>query len=1083
MTKVPRSDTLAGAARPARRANETGMTVDMANVQRTFDDAVAALNRRNLVEAERLFKDVLRKEKKHVPSLNLLTVVLMNMERFQEAEEFIARAVKLNPNSDVSFYNYGLISKRLKKPQQALEQFDKALRLKKNVPETWNNRGTILNDLKRYQEAIADFDQAIALAPNYAEACANRAKSLFELKRYDEAAAAYDKALTLRPDLAEAWLGRGNIYTERKRYDEAFAAYDKALALKPDLVEAWLGRGKTFADAERYEEAHAAYDKALALSPDSAEAWLGSGNVLAKLERYDAALSAYDRALGLKPDLESAWVGRGGVYTKLKRYDDALAAYDEALVLQPDFELAWLGRGGVLTELKRYDDALADYDEALAHKPESEWAWLGRGHVFCGLKRSDEAFAAYDKALALKPDLAEAWFGRGNVLIGLKRYDEALAAYDQALALKPDLAEALLGRGNAFICLKRYEQALAACDDALLLKPDLAEAWLGRGNVLYGLKRHDEALAAYDKALAIKPDLEGAWFARGNVFNEFKQFEEAFAAYSRALILKPDLAEAWLGRGGVFHALKRNDEALAAYDKALELKPDFEAAWFGRGNILTDFKRYDEAFAAYDKAFVLDPNLTAVEAVRLHSKMHCCAWDDFDKESEHLLASAVSKKESALPWVLLSIDASAQQQLDYARFWAAKNFPAPVSPIWTGEIYNNKRIRIGYISSDFRRHAVPYLMAGIFENHDRQRFETFALSTGDDDKSAMRNRLAQAFDQFVDVGSKSDQDIAEQIRALNVDILVDLTGYTTDSRSAGILARRPAPVQAAYLGYAGTTGAEFVDYLIADRTVIPPSQQMHYAEKIVYLPHCFMPHDAEGRQISDKPVARSDFGLPENGIVFCCFNNAYKLNPHVFRSWMTIMKAVGGSVLWLSELHETAQRNLQSQAQAAGVDASRLVFAKRLNSAAEHLARHQLADLFLDTVPYNAHTTASDALWAGLPVLTVAGETFAARVAASLLNAVGLPELIARSKAEYEKLAIELANNPDRLEKIKQKLKTKRLASPLFDTRLFTRHLEAAYEAMYDRYQAGLAPDHILVAETEGPTAAAAGSLVVSEVA
>ncbi len=265
-------------------------------------------------------------------------------------------------------------------------------------------------------------------------------------------------------------------------------------------------------------------------------------------------------------------------------------------------------------------------------------------------------------------------------------------------------------------------------------------------------------------------------------------------------------------------------------------------------------------------------------------------------------------------------------------------------------------------------------MAGIFESHDRQRFETFAFSTGHDDKSTMRDRLTHAFDEFIDVSDKSDRSIADQIRALNIDILVDLMGYTSDTRTA-ILAERPAPVQVAYLGYAGTTGASFVDYLIADRTVIPPSQQMHYMEKIAYLPHCFLPHDIKGRQISDKPLIRSDFDLPESGFVFCCFNNAYKINPEVFQSWMTIMKAIDGSVLWLSELHETAQSNLKREAQAAGVDPSRLVFAKRLASAAEHLARHQLADLFLDTTPYNAHTTASDALWAGLPVLTEIGET------------------------------------------------------------------------------------------------------------
>jgi predicted O-linked N-acetylglucosamine transferase (SPINDLY family) len=1024
----------------------------MANVQRLFNDAVAALNNRNLLQAERLFREVLKVDKKHVASLNLLTIVLMNLERFREAEEFISRAVKLNQSSDVSFYNYGLISKRLNKPHQALEHFDKALRLKKNIPETWNNRGTILNELKRYQDAIADFEQAIALNPNYWESYVNKAKALFELERYDEAGAAYDKALALKPGLAEAWLGRGNISTERKRYDEALAAYDKALALKPDLIEAWLGRGRAFADAKRYEEALAAYEKALAVKTDLAEAWLGWGTVCAELKRYDEALVAFDKALAFKPDLENAWLGRGSVFHGLKRYDEALAANDRVLTLRQRSEGAWVGRGDALTGAKRYDEALAAYNKASALKPGLESAWLGRGNVFYRLKRYEEALEAYDKALAAAPDLEGAWLGRGNVYTELKRYDEALAAFDAAIALKSDVAEAWLGRANVFIYSKRRDDAFTAIDKALALKPDLAGAWLGRGSLFHGLKRYNEALSAFDRALTLEPDLAGAW----------------------------------VGRGVVLADLKRLDEAFAAYDKAITFEPDLAAAWLSRGNLLNDLKRHDESFAAYKRAFELKPDLPGAEGSRLYAKMLCCDWDGLDADSKHLLAAVTNKKENTSPWVLMSIQAGAREQFEYAKLWVAENCPPLRSPLWSGEIDKNPKIRIGYLSSDFCRHPVAYLIAGIFENHDRGRFEIFAFSTGHDDGSDIRDRLSHAFDEFIDVRSESDQDVADRIRELNIDVLIDLGGHTLNARTA-VLAQRPAPVQVNYLGYAGTMGADFIDYIIADRTLIPPSQQVHYQEKIVYLPHSFMPHDAKGRQISEKPITRSDFNLPEEGAVFCCFNNAYKLNPDVFQSWMTIMKATDGSVLWLSELQEVAQNNLKKEARAAGVDPGRLVFAKRLASPAAHLARHQLADLFLDTTPYNAHTTASDALWAGLPVLTEIGETFAARVGASLLTDVGLTELIARSRAEYEKLAIELANDPARLAKIKDKLRAGRVTSPLFNTRLFTRHLEGAYEAMYRRYQAGLAPDHIGVDDEEESEPAAsdelaAGDLFVNEV-
>ena len=568
----------------------------------------------------------------------------------------------------------------------------------------------------------------------------------------------------------------------------------------------------------------------------------------------------------------------------------------------------------------------------------------------------------------------------------------------------------------------------------------------------------------------------------GTAFKEFKRYNDAFAAFDKAAILDPGLAEPWLGRADLFFELKRQDEALTACDKALALKPDLDCAWACRGNVLTELKRHDEAFAAYDKAVEITPDLPGIAGLRLNAKMLCCNWVDFDKDRESLLAAANNKIDIVAPFQLLNISANAQEQFEYAALWTSHNYPVPPQPIWNGEIYKNKKIRIGYLSSDFRQHVVAYLVAGIFESHDREHFETFALSTGYDDKSAMRDRLTRAFDEFIDLSGQSDRYIANKIRSLNIDIVVDLMGYTSDARGARIFVQRPAPVQAVYLGFAGTMGANFFDYLIADRTVIPPSLQMHYAEKIVYLPDCFMPNDITGRLISDKAFVRSDFGLPETGFVFCCFNNGYKLNPKVFQSWMTIMKATDGSVLWLSELHKSAERNLAKEAEAAGVDPKRLIFAKLLTSSAEHLARQRLADLFLDTTPYNAHTTASDALWGGLPVLTRIGETYAARVAASLVKAVGLSELVTRSPAEYKSLAIELANNPAKLAEIRQKLKINRLAMPLFDTQLFTRHLEDAYRAMYRRYQAGLAPDHIAVAREESSEAATTGELVVSEV-
>jgi tetratricopeptide (TPR) repeat protein len=430
----------------------------MNNVPQIFNDAFAAFNSRDLAKAENLFRQVVETDSCHVPALNLLVVVLMSMERFAEAEPFIIRATALDQNSDVSFYNFGLISKRLNKPQQARENFEKALSLNPSVAETWNNRGTIFNDLKLYELAVADFDEAISLDGLYAEAYANKGKSLTLLKRYDEALTAYNKGLSIKPDLENAWLGLGDVFTDGGRFDEALAAYDKALSIKPDLGLAWVGRGNVLWNMRRYDEAFGAYETALSIKPDLEGAWLGRGNVFWALKRYDEALDTYGKALSIKPDLESAWVGRGNVLWTLTAYAQALAAYDKAVSIKADLESAWLGRGNVLADLKRFDEALAAYDKALSIKPDLESAWIGRGNVFLDLKRYDKAFAAYDKALSIKPDLESAWHGRGTAFFAQNRDAEALKCFDKALDLKQDFVAAQWNKALLKLSLGEYDE-------------------------------------------------------------------------------------------------------------------------------------------------------------------------------------------------------------------------------------------------------------------------------------------------------------------------------------------------------------------------------------------------------------------------------------------------------------------------------------------------------------------------------------------------------------------------------------------------------------------------------------------------
>jgi protein O-GlcNAc transferase len=382
--------------------------------------------------------------------------------------------------------------------------------------------------------------------------------------------------------------------------------------------------------------------------------------------------------------------------------------------------------------------------------------------------------------------------------------------------------------------------------------------------------------------------------------------------------------------------------------------------------------------------------------------------------------------------------------------------------MWHRDSYKHDRIRIAYVSSDFRSHATSYLIAGMIESHSREKFDVTGIALQPEDPSEIGQRMKRAFGQFIDVSGRTDEETARLIRELEIDIAIDLNGHTRNGRAA-IFAHRAAPLQVNYLGFPGTMGADYIDYLIADHTLIPTSSQPYYEEKIIYLPNSYQANDRT-RPISSKVFTRADCKLPEDRFVFCCFNGAFKILPDVFDRWMRILSQVNGSVLWLLDDNETAASNLKKEAVKRGISAERLVFAAR-TSLADHLARHRLADLFLDTLPCNAHTTASDALWAGLPVLTQIGESFAGRVAASLLNAIGLPELITTTPKAYEELAVELAANPERLSAIKSRLASNRLTTPLFDIQRFTRHIEAAYTAIYERHQANLPPDNIDVPE------------------
>ena len=600
-----------------------------------------------------------------------------------------------------------------------------------------------------------------------------------------------------------------------------------------------------------------------------------------------------------------------------------------------------------------------------------------------------EAESLYKLVLAAQKDQFHALHLLGVLEFQRGRHEEACRLISLSLKINKRNAEAFFNYARVLNAIGRYEEALASCGKALAINPQSIEALTQCGNTLRNLKRREEALASYDRALTIKPDFAVALTNRGNVLNELNRRDEALASYDKALALNPNYAAALNGRGVSLLVLLRPDEALACLSRAIAIKPDFADALYNRGVVRMQIRRFDEAAEDFRKALSLEPDIKCAPGHLLHSRMQMCEWSGLRDEIAALSSAVDTGKCVAGPFELLGTTVSAARQLRCAQTYVANFASARSQTSWRGRKYRHDRIRLAYLSADFYQHATSQLIVELLERHDRTQFETIGVSFSAEDASELRARVIRSFDQFHDVRRMSDERVARLLNELEVDIAVDLQGHTGLSRP-GIFACRAAPIQISYLGYPGTTGAAFMDYIIADGTVLPFDQQAFYTEKIVHLPDCYQPNST--RRISPRAFSRADAGLPEEAFVFCCFNKNWKITEPVFERWMRLLRAVDGSVLWLLLGNEWASTNLRNEAAARGIEPGRLVFAPLLPTE-DHLARHRLADLFLDTLPCNAHTTASEALWMGLPILTCVGETFAGRVAASLLHAAGQPEL------------------------------------------------------------------------------------------
>jgi predicted O-linked N-acetylglucosamine transferase (SPINDLY family) len=640
----------------------------------------------------------------------------------------------------------------------------------------------------------------------------------------------------------------------------------------------------------------------------------------------------------------------------------------------------------------------------------------------------------------------------------LSLWDAAQNSYLRALNLQPNNPKYIYNLANTYYDQRDFVRASNLFKRCLAIENRIPEAHNNLSACLISLKDFTVALSHANLAIELKPDYAEAWSNRGIALNELKRHEEALASYEKSIELKPDYAEAWSDRGNVLNTLKRHEEALASYEKSIELKPDLAEAWRNRGNALNDLKRYEESMASYKRAIELKPEIDFLLGDLIHAQMKICDWAKLEQQLLGLKAKLLDGNKVITPFAILGLFDNPELQKRCAEIYAKDRLSLASRLGVIAQMPRRDKIRIGYFSMDFREHPVSHLIAELFELHDRSKFEIYIFSFGSNIRNSVRQRVEKAVDKFLDVKNLTDFDIARLSRQHEIDIAIDLGGHTQDSRPQ-IFAERVAPIQINYLGYPGTWGSDYMDYFIGDKVTMSHENREHFSEKIVFLPNSFQVNPSH-RPIATNKLSRQLHGIPEGSFVFCCFNNSWKITPKVYGLWIQILKKVQNSVLWLYAGNPSVEKNLKLAAAKQGISADRIIFAKQVQRDA-YFAQFQHADLFLDTLPYNAGTTASDALWAGLPLLTQIGKSFASRMAASLLTNIGIPELITHNKEEYYSLAIELALDQEKLVAIKAKLTQNRLTTPLFNADLFARHIESAYKAAYDRYHAGLPPDHI----------------------
>jgi len=852
-------------------------------------------------------------------------------------------------------------------------------------------------------------------------------------------------------------LEQASFFHGTGKIKEAETIYKKIINESPNSFEANHALGAINLQLKNYKEAISWTERALNINSEHYAPYNNLGASYLALEEFDNAIKAFSKAIKLKPDYSQAYNSLGIVYKRLELYDNAIASYDKAIKLKPDYAEAYNSLGIVLIKKKEFVLSEINFNKAIKLKPNYAEPYSNLGILNLKLKKYSEAINYCKEAIKLKPDYAEAYSNLGAVYLDLKKFEESLNNYNEAIRLRPDYAGAYNDVAIVYKNLKKYEISVEYFNKAIKLKPDYAEAYNNLGVTYKDLEKYNEAINYCNEAIKLKPNYAEAYNNLGVINLSLRKYEKSLDFFNRSIKLKPDYAEGYNNLGAVYLDLKKYEESLNSYNEAIKLKPDYAEAYYNRSVLYAETKRHDLAIPDIYKAIKLEPENSARFGHLLGCKNEICEWYDLKTIISFITKKILEENSKDFPSLPLlnHIDSLGiiKKLLD------SDNNKQRSSLLIKNS--KNKKISIGYFSGDFKEHPVGLIVSKLFNFHNKNEFEIFGFSTNPkhnpEDKTT--KDILNSFDRFYDISEKSDEEIMADAKNCNLHIEIDLIGHTAYGRPS-LFRKRIAPIQINFLGYPGTTGM-YNDYIIGDKYLIPEESKKFYFEKIIYMPEYFLPNNNK-ESIPDERFDKNSLNIPEGSFVFGCFNNCPKINPIIFNCWMRILKKVKNSVILLVEFNPYAKENLKKEALKRNIDPSRLIFSPIIDFD-KRLLRYKFCDLFLDTFPYTAHSTANECLWSETPLLTLAGESFQSRVSFSLLKNLEMEELIAYNIEEYEKKALDIASNKLQLKQIKDKLVQSLKKTSVFNMSTYVKNLEKGYLEIYEKKKKGEDPDYIYI--------------------